>query len=155
MAWPVNLGFLFRMLNSVTQFDFLDPFSRLPNGKLLIDWNWSPTDPKGSSIVLANGGSLTFLPNMGSVALFLLIALLYTLLVPIGMFLQRLKVFGPKGVSLFSKITPKTNKLLSQWTRIFIEIFMMLYMFLLLGFEMGRQIKSKTRTVSDKWSIAT
>lgn len=78
------MGFFFTLLNSISQFDFLDPFTRLPSGKQLFDWKWSPTDPKGSSIALANGGSLTFLPNMGSVALFLLIALIYTLLVPLG-----------------------------------------------------------------------
>lgn len=84
VAWPVNIGFLFTMLNQITQFNFLDPFSRLPGGKYLIEWKWSPTDAKGNSLALANGGSLTFLPNMGSVALFLVIALVYTLLGPIG-----------------------------------------------------------------------
>ena len=94
VAWPVNLSFLFTMLNQITQFDFLDPFSRLPSGKQIFDSKWSPTDPKGSSLALANGGSLTFLPNVGSVALVLLIALLYTIFVLILKLTLRFKVRG-------------------------------------------------------------
>jgi hypothetical protein len=94
VAWPVNIGFLFTMLNQITQFDFMDPFNRLPSGKYLIDWKWSPTDAHGNSLALANGGNLTFLPNVGSVALFLVIALLYTLLMPIGKLFQRFNVGG-------------------------------------------------------------
>lgn len=94
VAWPVNISFLFTMLNSVTQFDFLDPFSQLPNGKYLFNWNWSPTDPKGNSLALANGGNLTFLPNIGSVGVFLVIALLYTSIVPIGKLLQIFHIGG-------------------------------------------------------------
>lgn len=94
VAWPVNISFLFTMLNSVTQFDFLDPFSQLPSGKYLFNWNWSPTDPKGNSLALANGGNLTFLPNIGSVGVFLVIALLYTSIVPIGKLLQIFHIGG-------------------------------------------------------------
>lgn len=94
MSWPTNMRFFFSLLNQVVQFDFIDPFSRLSSGQYLFDWKWSPTDPKGSSIALANGGSLTFLPNIGSVALFLLIALLYTFLVPVGRLLLRFKAGG-------------------------------------------------------------
>ena len=94
MSWPANMRFFFSLLNQVAQFDFIDPFSRLASGKYLFDWKWSPTDPKGSSIALANGGSLTFLPNIGSVALFLLIAILYTFLVPVGRLLLRFKAGG-------------------------------------------------------------
>jgi hypothetical protein len=128
------MGFFFTLLNSVSQFDFLDPFSRLPSGKQVADWKWSPTDPKGNSLALANGGSLTFLPNMGSVALFLLIALIYTLLVPLGKVIQRFHLCGKKGANFAKKVTPNTDKLISQWIRIFVEIFLMLFMFLLLGF---------------------
>ena len=28
VAWPVNIGFLFTMLNQITQFDFMDPFNQ-------------------------------------------------------------------------------------------------------------------------------
>jgi len=95
VAWPANISFLFTMLNQVTLFDFfLDPFSVLPSGDYLFDWNWSPTDPEGNSLALANGGSLTFLPNLGFVALFLLIALLYSLMAAIGRLLLRFKVCG-------------------------------------------------------------
>ena len=127
----------------------------MSNGKYLFDWKWSPTDPKGMSIAVVNGGSLTFLPNIGSVALFLLIALLYTLLVLIGRLLLRFKAGGKKGGALISKVTTNTTKLSSQWLRIFIEIFLMLYMYLLLGFEMAKQIEKKYRTPFDKWSIGT
>ena len=60
----------------------------------MFDWNWSPTDPKGNSLALANGGNLTFLPNLGFVALFLGIALLYSLMALIGHLLLRFEVGG-------------------------------------------------------------
>ena len=45
IAWPVNISFLFDLLNSITQFKFLDPFSILPLiERHLADWKWSPTD---------------------------------------------------------------------------------------------------------------
>jgi len=45
IAWPVNISFLFDLLNSITQFKFLDPFSILPLiERYLADWKWSPTD---------------------------------------------------------------------------------------------------------------
>lgn len=70
--------------NSIFVFSTSEYFSNFSLLFYLIEWKWSPTDAKGNSLALANGGSLTFLPNMGSVALFLVIALVYTLLGPIG-----------------------------------------------------------------------
>ena len=49
---------------------------------------------------------------------------------------------------------PNTDKLVSQWLRIFLEAYIVLYMFLLLGFKMASQLPAKTRTASDKWSIS-
>lgn len=52
VAWPANISFLFEGVNKITQFDFLDPFAQIESsGKYLIDWKWSPTDSKGSSLV--------------------------------------------------------------------------------------------------------
>lgn len=46
ISWSANLSFLFSLLNSITQFDFIDPFSILPLiDRYLVDWKWSPTDP--------------------------------------------------------------------------------------------------------------
>jgi hypothetical protein len=141
VAWHANLGFLFTLINRITQFDFLAPLSDLPNGKYLFNSKWSPTDSKLSSLVLANGGSLTFLPNIGSVSLLILVVIFFTFLAPIGIILKRFKVVGAKGTSLVNNFTINGDKLISYWMRIFLEIFMMLYMFLLLGFEMTRQVK--------------
>lgn len=58
-------------------------------------------------------------------------------------------------MAIISKVTPNTDELTSKWLRIYFEIALMLYMFLLLGFEMASQIEARTRTSVDKWSITT
>ena len=79
------------------------------SGNYLIKWKWSPTDPKGSSLVRENGGSLTFLPNLGSVALFIHLALIYSLLTPLGRLLQRIGICKRRGI--LKNVTPNSDKL--------------------------------------------
>ena len=51
VAWPSNIAYLFDALNMVTQFDFLDPFFKIPStGRSAINCKWTPTDPKGSGL---------------------------------------------------------------------------------------------------------
>jgi hypothetical protein len=73
----------------------IDPFSPLPIiDKKIYNWNWSPTDPKGNTLAIVNGGSLTFLPNLGSVALFLLLAVIHTLISPLAILLTTIGIKG-------------------------------------------------------------
>jgi len=115
----------------------IDPFAPIPIVNVNIyDWNWSPTDPKGNNLAIVNGGSLTFLPNLGSVALFIHLALIQTMIAPVTKLMQAIGIKG-KG-NLLRNITPDSDRVSNQWLRILIETFISLYMFLLLGFQMAK-----------------
>ena len=132
----------------------IDPFGPIPIlDQNIYNWNWSPTDPKGNNLAIVNGGSLTFLPNLGSVALFLHIVFLQTLLAPLGKLLTAIGIKGKRNVLL--TISPDTDTMINQWLRIFLEAFISLYMFLLLGFQMIKQVPAEYRNSQDEWSVST
>jgi len=80
----------------------IDPFNPIPIININIyDWNWSPTDPMGNNLAIVNGGSLTFLPNLGSVALFIHLAFIQTLINPLAKLLTAIGIKGKRNVLQF------------------------------------------------------
>jgi hypothetical protein len=93
------VSFVFTWLASITAFDLLNPFGPIPlTEKNFYEWNWSATDCNGNNLCIANGGSLTFLPNLGSIALFLHIAVFTTFLSPVARLLTAIGIPGKWNV---------------------------------------------------------
>jgi len=65
-------------------------------------------------------------------ALFLVLAIIQTLISPLAVILAAIGIKGKWNV--FKNIAADTNTLSKQWLRIFLEAFISFYMFLLLGF---------------------
>lgn len=94
-----------------------------------------------------------FLPNLGSVALFLFMVIIQTLLAPLGILLTKIGIRGKWN--LFKKMSSDSDTLSNEWLRIMLEIFISGYMFLLLGFQMLEQIPPENRNAFDEWSVST
>ena len=86
----------------------------------------------GNNLAIVNGGSLTFLPNLGSIALFIHLAMIQTLINPVTKLLTAIGIKGKRNI--LKSISADSDRLSNQWLRIFLEAFISLYMFLLLGF---------------------
>lgn len=138
VPWNAVLGFVFDWLTKITSFDLLNPFGPIPltDEKNFYEWNWSSTDCKGNNLCIANGGSLTFLPNLGSIALFLHLALFTTLLSPLASMLTAIGINGKWNV--VQRFAKDPVDLSNNWIRVLLETFITLYMFGILGFEMNR-----------------